>query len=477
MADTQPTDHRYLQVARALRKEIVDGVYPVGSQLPTEHQLCERFSVSRYTVREALRRLRDDNLVASRPRAGTLVVPRPSSDSYVQDVVSINDLLAFATGAQFAIESTGMVRITNELATRTGLASGEEWLAVSGFRRIEGAEFPVCRTEYYINRAFAAVGRLLPRHTGPIFPLDRRPLRVEHRRGSPGDRGGADLAGIGRPTQRRGRQPRARSAPHLQHLGLRGCPGDDQHASRGAFPSLHDDATGPRLISHEMARNKHVEHQTDRWTKGPLGRRAGRRSLCAWLVGARHAGGFAGRGRAAHPAPNCADRRRPAIVDCQRLHAQATALAQAMLSRMPTGSVVSFMLPNWHEAAVIYLAATIAGMVANPILPSLRDRELLFILNDANTRMIFVPSVFGRHDYASMLTRVVAQMDSPPEVVVVRDDARSPATRPSRRCWTAGSRQSGCRRSIPMRCGWSSTRRGRPVGRKAFCTAITRCTR
>jgi cyclohexanecarboxylate-CoA ligase len=61
--------------------------------------------------------------------------------------------------------------------------------------------------------------------------------------------------------------------------------------------------------------------------------------------------------------------------------------------------------------------------VVNPILPSLRDRELLFILNDANVRMIFVPSVFGRHDYASMLTRVIAQMDSPPEVVVVRDEA------------------------------------------------------
>ncbi len=67
-------------------------------------------------------------------------------------------------------------------------------------------------------------------------------------------------------------------------------------------------------------------------------------------------------------------------VDCQSLHEQATALAAAMLDRMPIGSVVSFMLPNWHEAAVIYLAATLAGMVVNPILPSLRDRELLFIL-------------------------------------------------------------------------------------------------
>ena len=118
-ADT--VEHRYLQVARTLRKEIVDGVFPVGSQLPTEHELCERFAVSRYTVREALRRLRDDNLVSSRPRTGTLVVPRPSSSSYAQDVMSINDLLAFAAGARFEIESNAMVTITGELAERTGL--------------------------------------------------------------------------------------------------------------------------------------------------------------------------------------------------------------------------------------------------------------------------------------------------------------------------------------------------------------------
>jgi GntR family transcriptional regulator len=166
-----PADHRYLQVARTLRKEIVDGVYPVGSQLPTEHELCERFAVSRYTIREALRRLREDNLIASRPRAGTLVVPRLATNSYTQDVMSINDLLAFATGAQFAIESNAMVTIDDDHAARTGLTVGSQWLAVHGYRRAEAGAAPVCRTEYYINRAFAAVGRLLQRHTGPIFPL------------------------------------------------------------------------------------------------------------------------------------------------------------------------------------------------------------------------------------------------------------------------------------------------------------------
>jgi GntR family transcriptional regulator len=42
---------------------------------------------------------------------------------------------------------------------------------VRGYRQADGASVPLCRTEYYISRTFAAVGRLLQRHTGPIFPL------------------------------------------------------------------------------------------------------------------------------------------------------------------------------------------------------------------------------------------------------------------------------------------------------------------
>lgn len=109
-------------------------------------------------------------------------------------------------------------------------------------------------------------------------------------------------------------------------------------------------------------------------------------------------------------------------LDCQTLYRRATMLAHALLSRLPRNSVVSFMLPNWHEAAVIYLAATLAGLVANPILPSLRDRELRFILEDADSRMVFVPARFGRQDYCAMLRRVTAGLASPPDVVVVRGD-------------------------------------------------------
>ncbi len=112
-------------------------------------------------------------------------------------------------------------------------------------------------------------------------------------------------------------------------------------------------------------------------------------------------------------------------LNCEELHRQATALAAAISARVPVGSVVSFILPNWHEAAVVYHAATLAGMVVNPILPSLRDHELGFILTDADTRMIFVPADFGGHDYPEMLTRVTAGMSTPPDVVVVRGMAAS----------------------------------------------------
>jgi len=105
------------------------------------------------------------------------------------------------------------------------------------------------------------------------------------------------------------------------------------------------------------------------------------------------------------------------------LHDKAQALAQAMLARFAPGSVVSFMLPNWHEAAIVYAAATLAGMVAHPILPSLRDHDLRFMLGDIGSRMIFVPANFRGHDYGAMLARVGDALEHPPEVVVVRGEA------------------------------------------------------
>lgn len=161
----------YLQIVAKLKDEIVRGVHAVGSQLPTEEELCERFGVSRYTIREALRRLRDDQLVSSRQGAGTTVIAPADPDSYVHEVTSINDLVAFARGVRFEIESTQTITAGAKLAQQLGAKVGDSWLFVRGFRYTDDSPVPVCWTEVYINSEFAGVGRLLKRNRSPIFQL------------------------------------------------------------------------------------------------------------------------------------------------------------------------------------------------------------------------------------------------------------------------------------------------------------------
>lgn len=110
-------------------------------------------------------------------------------------------------------------------------------------------------------------------------------------------------------------------------------------------------------------------------------------------------------------------------LDAITLSTRAHALARVLADRYAPGAVISFMLPNWHEAAIVYLAATLAGMVAHPVLPSLREHDLSFMLRDVDSRMIFVPEVFRGHRCADMLASVVQQLDNPPEVVVLRGEA------------------------------------------------------
>jgi GntR family transcriptional regulator len=56
-----------------LRQAITGGIFRPGSQLPTEAKLCEMLGVSRTVVREAIRVLEDDGLVARRQGVGTFV--------------------------------------------------------------------------------------------------------------------------------------------------------------------------------------------------------------------------------------------------------------------------------------------------------------------------------------------------------------------------------------------------------------------
>jgi len=74
---TVTRDPVYEQVARQLRDAILDGVLAPGEALPAERELCERFGVSRTTVREALRALQAQGLAVGDGPTAPLRVTTP----------------------------------------------------------------------------------------------------------------------------------------------------------------------------------------------------------------------------------------------------------------------------------------------------------------------------------------------------------------------------------------------------------------
>ena len=87
------------------------------------------------------------------------------------------------------------------------------------------------------------------------------------------------------------------------------------------------------------------------------------------------------------------------------------------------GDVVSLQLPNWCEAAVIALAARIAGLIINPIPPIYRESEVAYILANCRAKLIFVPHVFRKHDHAAMIAGLRASLPDLRDVVVIRSEA------------------------------------------------------
>ncbi len=64
-------------VRDGLRRAVIGGTFPPGSKLPNEDALAQRFTVSRATIREAVRGLVEEGYLSRRHGSGTYVTSRP----------------------------------------------------------------------------------------------------------------------------------------------------------------------------------------------------------------------------------------------------------------------------------------------------------------------------------------------------------------------------------------------------------------
>src|SRR6266568_6347807 len=101
--------------------------------------------------------------------------------------------------------------------------------------------------------------------------------------------------------------------------------------------------------------------------------------------------------------------------------------AASSLNRLGVGprDVVTVQLPNWWEFVVTALACSKIGAVFNPVMPILRERELLYILNFCEAKVFVVPKAYRGFDYSAMADGMRSELPYLKHLIVVDGDGES----------------------------------------------------
>lgn len=87
----------------------------------------------------------------------------------------------------------------------------------------------------------------------------------------------------------------------------------------------------------------------------------------------------------------------------------AAGLAQVGIE---AGDVVSWQLPTWLESKVLVLALARLGAIQNPLLPIYRGREVGFVVRQARSKLLVVPSTWAGFDFEAMARGIASEVEA-----------------------------------------------------------------
>ncbi|NEK85949.1 FadR family transcriptional regulator [Blastococcus saxobsidens] len=146
-----------------IRMLVRQGQLTAGDRLPSERELCERFGVSRVTVREALRVLEANGLVEIRVGArGGAFVTAPSSrlvGAGIADLISLATLTAVEVTEARMVFELGIVALVCERATDDDIAALRE-ICDRSSAALENDDYPLeLSAEWHTRFAVATHNR------------------------------------------------------------------------------------------------------------------------------------------------------------------------------------------------------------------------------------------------------------------------------------------------------------------------------
>jgi GntR family transcriptional regulator len=123
------------QVRGQLLTDLSDGVFHPGAKLPNEHQLAERYEVSRITIREAVGSLVDSGLLSRRHGSGTYVTGKVPRRHSLETTLSYTAMIVDAgMRAGETVLSRQVRPATAEEALRLGVPAGQPLICLERIR-------------------------------------------------------------------------------------------------------------------------------------------------------------------------------------------------------------------------------------------------------------------------------------------------------------------------------------------------------
>lgn len=161
MTETRTKQARYIELADELRAAVLRGDFGANKPFPTESALCKHYSVSRFTVREALRMLTQEGLITRRRGSGTVVQTASARGSTLhQPLSNVSEILQYAKGTSISFEQLAAQEVDADIAEKTGMSPSGKWFVFRGVRSAEGRRRPIALTHAWIHPDLAdAVAR------------------------------------------------------------------------------------------------------------------------------------------------------------------------------------------------------------------------------------------------------------------------------------------------------------------------------
>jgi GntR family transcriptional regulator len=128
----------YQQLKEILRADIEQRDLRPGDRLPGDHELCERYGVSRPVVRQALSELQYEGVLHRVKGRGTFVVPQLTSQSLVQSLTGLfDDVAAMGRRLRSEVRTLRVVAADPDVAARLELPAGTAVVELERLRFVD----------------------------------------------------------------------------------------------------------------------------------------------------------------------------------------------------------------------------------------------------------------------------------------------------------------------------------------------------